>query len=121
MFRMRGSCSQKLCPLKARAINIEQFRAALLDDPESSIIKFVDGGSGNILAFALWVFHEIEDSQTNDPEWKRSWDEGTNEEAADALGMVIVTKKQQLIAGRPHCCGGSDFPLLLWGGLAWQT
>lgn len=91
-------------PAGARTVTIQRFRSALLDDPSCTVLKIVDGESQQIVAFAIWVIHDEGDPGNNNPEWKRSWDVGTNQEAADDLVTAIVTKKRQLVAGKPHCC-----------------
>ena len=94
----------KVLPPEARTVTIQRFRSALLNDPGSTMLKVVDVESQQIVGFAIWIVQKEEDSGNNDPEWKRSWDEGTNQGAANDLVTAIVTKKQQLVAGNAHCC-----------------
>ena len=94
----------KKIPPAARTVTIQRFRSALVDDPHCNVLKVIDSKSQDMVAFAIWAIYEEATPEAMSLEWKRNWDEGTNQEAADELVTAIVTRKQQLIAGTAHCC-----------------
>ena len=94
----------KRVPPAARTATIQRFRFALVDDPQCNVLKVIDSRSQDMVAFAMWVIYEEATPEAISLEWKRNWDEGTNQEAADELVTAIVMRQQQLIAGTAHCC-----------------
>lgn len=91
-------------PPEARTATFERFRSAILEDLESTVLKVIDEESQKLVAFAIWAIQKEAKPESSVAGWKRSWDDGTNQQAADEFVTAIVTKKQRWMAGKPHCC-----------------
>lgn len=92
----------RIPPPTARTKSIERFRSQILRSP--GIIIAVDLDRNETIAFARWSIYYTARSER---EWRgssrREWDEGTNEDAANAFSHAIAQKRQNIMGGDPHC------------------
>lgn len=90
---------------EARGASIERWRNEISINPTVRFMKVVDTDIGEIIAFARWNIYEVERPES---EWKnmepRTWDIGTNVEAANDFYNAIRDKRQKIMGGKPHCC-----------------
>ena len=95
-------------PPEKRGVSTARWRNEISVDPQISFIKAVDTDINEIVAFARWHVYRTERPES---EWKgtepRSWDEGTNVEAANEFFNKVHEKREKVMSGNPHCCGYS--------------
>ncbi len=90
---------------EARRASIERWKDEISTNPIMRFIKAVDTDLDEIIAFARWNIYEVERPEN---EWKkttpRTWDMGTNVEAANEFYNAVCEARQTYMGGKPHCC-----------------
>ena len=90
---------------EARQASVERWRDEISTNPIMRFIKAVDTDLDEIIAFARWNIYEVERPEG---EWKttnpRTWDVGTNVEAANEFYNAVCKARQTYMGGKPHCC-----------------
>lgn len=87
-----------------RIASMARWRDEILINPNIKFLKVVDTDLDEIIAFARWHIYRFERPER---EWEdapsRSWDEGTNVDAANEFYYAIHETRKKIMSGKAHC------------------